>query len=490
MGGAGRDDLFGAFFAPFGVFPGAGGADPDFTGIYGPYTPTSCDGYQYQERNQSDTSLEIRLASEADAEISWIAGAYVADIEREVVVAYGADTGNGFLRQPYVPATGPNPTDLMFSDKFDTSVMAIFGQVEFDMSDDMELAFAARYDREERDVQNQVPNVAASGLSVNALTNPINPAFAANPNGIPNRDATFSQFQPKVTWSWNAADDINIYASWGVGFRSGGFNSIGSEALIDLWYNDNGDGTNPGALVDAQLSVKDEYDKEVSTSFELGSKMEFMDNRLRVNASVFQTDVEDSQFFEFYAGPFGLMRVVTTIEDVEIQGFEMDFNAVVTENLSVFGGLGILDSEIIRNTHRPATVGNDAPQAPDRTYNLGAQFEMSVATGIEMTARLDWQHVGEMSFHSLQGEETPTIWQVFYPGVPITQNFSKATRDDYSTLNARISFDSENWGLTFWGRNITDENYLEEVIPAPEFGGSFIHPGAKDSYGVDFNYRF
>jgi iron complex outermembrane receptor protein len=31
---------------------------------------------------------------------------------------------------------------------------------------------------------------------------------------------------------------------------------------------------------------------------------------------------------------------------------------------------------------------------------------------------------------------------------------------------------------------------LEEIIPAPEFGGSFIHPGAKDSYGVDFIYRF
>ena len=100
-----------------------------------------------------------------------------------------------------------------------------------------------------------------------------------------------------------------------------------------------------------------------------------MDNRLRVNASVFKTEVEDSQFFEFYAGPFGLMRVVTTIEEVEIQGFEMDFNAVITENLSVFGGLGILDSEIIRNTHRPVTQGNDAPQAPDRTYNLGTQFE-------------------------------------------------------------------------------------------------------------------
>jgi iron complex outermembrane receptor protein len=487
MGGAGRSDLFGEFFSPFGVFPS--GIEQEFTGIYGPYTPTACDGYQYQERNQSDTSLEIRLTSDDDAEISWIAGVYAAEIERQVVVAYGADTGNGFLRQAYVPATGPNPTDLLFDDQFDTSVMAVFGQLEFDISEDMEVAFAARFDREERDVNNQVPNAAGSGLNVNS-TGSINPAFAANPNGIPNRSATFSQFQPKVTWSWNAAEDLNLYASWGVGFRSGGFNSIGSEALIDFWYNDNGDGTNPGALVDGKLSVKDEYAKEVSTSVELGSKMEFMDNRLRVNASLFSTDVKDSQFFEFYAGPFGLMRVVTTIEDVRIQGFEMDFNAVVTENFSLFGGAGFLDSEIKRNDHRPLTVGNDAPQAPDRTYNLGAQFEAEVSSGINLTARLDWQHVGEMAFHTLQGEATPSIWQVFYPGASITQDFSKAKRDAYDTLNARISIDGENWGVTVWGRNIADEKYLEEIIPAPEFGGSFVHPGAKDSYGIDFNYRF
>ena len=493
FGGADRSDLFGDFFGPFGVFPGNGGADPDFTGIYGPYTPTACDGYQYQERNQSDTSLEIRLTSNDDADISWIAGVYAAEIEREVVVAYGADTGNGFLRQGYVGPTGPNPTDLMFSDQFDTSVMAIFGQLEFDISDDMEIAVAGRFDREERDVRNQVPNEAGSGLNINS-SGSINPAFASNPNGIPKRSATFSQFQPKVTWSWNAAEDLNLYASWGVGFRSGGFNSIGSEALLDLWYGDTcpsfvpscGD---PGVAVDANLSVQDEYKKEVSTSFEFGSKMEFFDNRLRVNAAVFQTEVEDNQFFEFFAGPFGLMRVVTTIDELEIQGFEMDFNAVVTENLSVFGGAGFLDSEIIQNDHRPLSEGNEAPQSPDRTYNLGAQFEMAVSSGVEMTARLDWQYVGEMAFHTLQGEATPTIWQVFN-GPGLTQDMSKAKRDAYDTLNARISFDAENWGVTIWGRNVTDEKYLEEIIPAPEFGGSFIHPGAKDSYGIDFNYRF
>ena len=86
LGGAGRTDLFGDFFAPFGVFP----AGVEFQGIYGPYTPTACDGYQYQERNQSDTSLEIRLTSDDDAKVSWIAGVYAAEIERQVVVGYGA----------------------------------------------------------------------------------------------------------------------------------------------------------------------------------------------------------------------------------------------------------------------------------------------------------------------------------------------------------------------------------------------------------------
>ena len=89
----------------------------------------------------------------------------------------------------------------------------------------------------------------------------------------------------------------------------------------------------PGALVDGNLLVKDEYNKEVSTSYEVGAKMQLMDNRLRINASVFNTDVEDNQFLEFFAGPFGLMRVVTTIEDLQIQGFEMDFNAVLSESV-------------------------------------------------------------------------------------------------------------------------------------------------------------
>lgn len=98
---------------------------------------------------------------------------------------------------------------------------------------------------------------------------------------------------------------------------------------------------------------------------------------------------------------------------------------------------------------------------------------------------------GETWFHTLQGEQTPTIWNFLFnaPGA-FAQNFSKSSRDAYDTLNLRVGLEAENWSVTAWGRNITDEEYLQEVIPTPEFGGSFNHQSGLRSYGVDFSYRF
>jgi len=490
-------DLFGEPFAPFGVLPPAEGL-ADLDGIFGPYTPLTCDGYQYQERNQEDMSIDVRLVSSNETGPRWIAGLYWADIEREVVVAYGADTGNGFLRQPYVSADGPNPTDLLFWDQFDTKVAAAYGQVEFDLTETVELALAARYDREKRSVNNKVPALANSGLNLNLQ----NPPFSGTPGllnaalaggELPTRRESFTQFQPKATLSWAVSDAVNAYASYGVGFRSGGFNSVGTAATLNFWFNSEFF-VDPefGMPVAAGLQIEDEYDKEVSTAVELGVKADLMDGRLRINAAAFRTDVEDNQFFEFFAGPFGLLRTVTTIEDLTIQGFEVDLTLAATENLTVYGGLGILDSEIKRNDNRPLSVGNDVPQAPDRSGNLGVQWISSVATGIDLVARLDYQYVGETFFHTLQDERVPNIWRSFgfnFAG-PATSDFSKSSRDPYSTVDARIGLEAADWSVTLWGRNLTDEQYLQEIIPAPEFGGSFNHPSALRSYGLEATYRF
>jgi len=484
-----RPDLYGELFNPFGVLPP--GPDTDFAGVYGPYNPTTCDGYQYQERNQRDFSIDARLVSSEEQGLRWIAGVYFADIDRESLVSYGADQGQGYLRQPYVDPTGPNPTDLLFWDDFETRVFAAYGQLQFDLGDTMQLDLALRYDREERDVINRVPNVLNSGLNVNLLGPdgplPINPAFENNPDGIPDRSRDFTQFQPKVTWSWTPGDAMTVYASYGVGFRSGGFNAIGTEDLLNFWFNAGFGG--PGETVDAQLQVTDDYDKEVSTAYELGFKSEWLDRRLRLNAAVFRTDVEDNQFFEFYAGPFGILRTVTTIDELYIQGIEADFTFAATNFLTLYGGIGLMDSEIERNDHRPLSEGNDVPQAPETTGNLGAELILPLGGELQLVSRLDWTYTGEMWFHTLQGEQTPTIWNAFF-GPGFNQDFSKSARDAFSLLDLRVGIEADNWSVTAWGRNLGDEQYLQELIPTPEFGGSFVHPSALRSYGVDVRYSF
>jgi len=68
--------------------------------------------------------------------------------------------------------------------------------------------------------------------------------------------------------------------------------------------------------------------------------------------------------------------------------------------------------------------------------------------------------------------------------------YSNTERDAYWKLNLRAGISGEHWSIELWSKNLTDEDYLEEVIPAPEFGGSFIHDSAGRISGVDLTYRF
>ncbi len=505
--------------APFFAFPGTvpgEAVDLGIAPVYGlnallpPYTQSTCDGYQYQQRDQESTSLEVRIASKDTDKLSWMGGIYIAQIEREVAVSYGADLGDGiFAERPYVEGR----TDLLFWDDFETDVYAIFGSIDYEINAEHSISLAARYDEEEREVSNNVPNVQAaqafggiSPLTFGAAT--INPAYDGSfTDTIENRDEEFSQFQPKVSWNWGFMEEASMYASYGVGFRSGGFNNLGSSALVESAY----------ATLDTRpANLNDDYEKEVSKSFELGVKSEWMDKRLRLNAAVFHTEVEDSQFFNFLAGSFGILRVVTNIDEVTLQGAEIDFQYLATQNISFYGALGLTDSEIDKNTNRPYTEGNEMPLTPDMTGNLGIQWVSEVAKDLDFVARLDWQYIGETWFSTVQNETTQNaftdvsatyqgIGAVFGdvtqtppgPGIPAdgiigfgSSKFDKGQRDAYDLLNLRLSLEGPSWTLTAWGDNILDEDYLEEIIPAPEFGGYFIHPAKGESYGLDFTYRF
>ncbi len=464
---------------------------PELSGLNGllpPYSPTTCDGYQYQQRDQESSSIEARLTSDEESWLRWLAGIYYADIERTAAVGYGADLGLGFRRTIYIPPSGPNPTDQLFWDKFDTDVYAAFGQVEMDVGEKGELALALRYDKEERAVDNKVPNVLNAQIFGQFGRAPINPAFDGSlTDTIPDRDTSFNEWQPKISYVYSFTDEFNGYASYGVGFRSGGFNNIGSAATIDNAF---------GSFPTAPQNVRDDYDKETTDTYELGFKSQWLDNSLRVNGATFYTEVDDYQFFNFFAGPFGLLRVVSNIDSTEIYGAEIDFAWAINNYFTFSGGYGAISSEIKQNSNRPYTEGNELPYAPEGSGALSLDFSMPVFGNLEWMTRLDYEYVGKTWFHTVQDDTTVNFFTDLSDvyGVPGfgfgPSEYSNTERDAYWKLNLRAGISGEHWSIELWSKNLTDEDYLEEVIPAPEFGGSFIHDSAGRISGVDLTYRF
>jgi iron complex outermembrane receptor protein len=464
------------------------GATPGFpVSLLGAYTPTSCDGTQYQERNQKDYSFEVRLASKSEQRLRWLGGLYFLDLQRDVGVNTGVDL-NGTVTKSLFVAPGPgvvNPTEALVSDRFDTNVYAVFGSVAYDLTDAIEASFALRYDREERDARSRVPTDALTQFIDTCGDggiggDPINPGLCDGGTLAP-QSKTFDQWQPKFSLTWDVVDGLTTYASVGVGFKSGGFNNQGSQATIDRAINTiAGIGTGPGQF--APVGITDLYDEETSLAYEVGAKGRFLDGRLRTELAFFLTDVDDMQFFEFYVGGFGLLRVVSNIDEVRLQGFELSANYQATDWLNLFAGYSLVDSEIRKNSVRPDTVGNEAPYTPDWTGNVGAQVTFPLNEALNFIGGVDASFVGDTWFHTVQSQDRPTNFG--------TANYTLSQRDAYGIVNLRGGIGGDTWSIQAFITNLFDTDYLEEVIPAPEFGGSFISPGTQRRFGVEATYRF
>lgn len=466
--------FIGAIPVPF-IFAPANGS------TFGPYSPSTCDGTQYQVRNQTDYSTEIRLASSGDGPLNWLVGFYYLHIDREVGVSLGADLGEGVTKQLYNPPGTSNPTSQLFWDNFTTNVYAVFGALDWKPSDRLAVNFALRYDVENREVDNQVPFVN------DPITGgPLNPGQAFGP--IESQSESWKQPQPKLSVRYGLTDDINVYVNWGIGFKSGGFNNSGSAAIVQQNFVD---------FIGSEVAIEDQFDKEVSSAFEVGFKGSLLDKRVTFELAGYYTKVKDMQFFEFFVGSFGLLRVVSNIDKVDIWGGELNLNGRITDNWSVFTSVNVQGSEIKENASRPITVGNKSPYTADYTINVGTQFDMPLNDTIDLIFRTDYRLVGPTWFHTVQDDGLPTLFSGLLPISPLglpavvgNGRYDVARRDSYGIWNLRAGASTDRFSITVFVDNILNTKYLNEVIPAVEFGGSFISPGGRRLIGVEAGFKF
>lgn len=454
--------------------------DPATGSTFGPYSPTTCDGTQYQVRRQKDFSAELRLIGDAGA-INWQLGAYYLNIKRTVGVSLGADTGNGVIKQLYNDPTSLNPTTLLLADRFKTDVYAGFGSIEYKPNDKFSAGLALRYDIEDRKSSSLVPTATDPFTG-----GPINPGQAFGP--LTDKSARFEQFEPKVTLSYKPSADVNLYANWGIGFKSGGFNNQGSAQIIkDNFVN----------FFGANVNVNDQYRKEWSSAWEAGVKGNLLDGKLTFDLAGYYTQVHDMQFFEFFVGSFGLLRVVSNIDRVDLKGFELTATAKPVRGVKLFGSFNYTDSEIKKNSSRPYTVGNKSPYTADYTLNVGMEIEQPINDSLKAFARADYRLTGPTWFHTVQNQSIPTIFSgllpisaLHLPGFVGDGKYDVARRNAFGVANVRVGVQNDSYSLAVFANNVFDKHYLNEVITAVEFGGSFITPGTRRMIGVEAGIKF
>jgi len=481
------------------------GFSPAGDPFFPPYSPTTCDGYQYQERNQRDVSFQLQWTSDADQRLRWQAGMYFLNIDRRVGVAQLEDDGRAQLPRSFVNEL----TDALVLDDFETTVLSGFGSINYDITDRMELSFALRYDIEDREVSNAVPSPAdgyvstrinycgtffEGGCTLNGAPlpgTPWNPAFIDLSTGevsarVADRSEEFDAIQPKVSLTYDLSDNTTLFGSWGVGFKTGGFNNLGGTETISLFL------VNPDGLPVAPPEI---YEEETSSSFEVGFRTTLMNGNLQLNGAAYHTEVEDMQFFEFYVGPFGLLRTVEGIDEVTIQGFELGGSWQMTDGLRLDAGYSTVDGEIDEMTVRPYVVGNDVPNAAEFTANVALTWDQNFGD-LNLLARIEYAYQGDIFYHVVQGGDLDSVGANGTNEVPaklffgLPTSYEKTKVDGYGITNLRVGIGGERWRVTAFARNLFDEEYIAEVIMAPEFGGAFVTPGAYRTAGVEFQWDF
>lgn len=378
------------------------------------------DGTQTQYKDVEGWRAELRVRSPEDQRIRWQFGGDYLSWDRFISATVGEDLGQGILnleREPAFEST-TNPTLSWLADDNDNQAWALFGNLEFDLAPHLTVMGALRYDRELRDQFVHPDNTAGEPGALN--------------------EATFDKAQPKVRLRYarelasEVLNFVNLYGSWGIGFRSGQFNQNGVAEAAEM------------AGIEG---VEDVIDQEEASSFEAGFKTRWFNDRVSWESAFFKTDDEGQPFFLFI-GQVGA-QVLVGIPEADITGFESTLRAIVAEGLDIYAAGGVTDTEIEAFPVDPDAVGGHIPLVPTRKVNLGAQYRASLHDDVTLVTRLDFEHQGEMAWTA--ANTTP--------------------RDPLNLLSLKGGLEFAQWKARFEIDNLTDEIYNGEFV-----AGGFAWP--------------
>ncbi|MCB2106961.1 MAG: TonB-dependent receptor [Rhodobacteraceae bacterium] len=392
-----------------------------------------------------DYSQEFRIASPQDEALRWSVG-----VNYLYTDSPGGGVGGtypfGTLRSSGVTAAK-------------TETPAIFGGVQYDVTEDLTLSVDARY---------QWDKISRQQIEDRDGKAPPSPAGDKY-------KATFKSFSPRISLDYQYADNSTVYALFARGYRPGNFN------LVLL--------TRPQSVVDqfAPFGAGKTVDEEKLDNYEIGIKSSWLDSRLQTRLAFYYDPYSKGQNtitipFTNEFGDLDLASVLINTGKVHLKGFELDFDAAATDNLTISGSLAMADSKIISffcgdgNSvyGSPDCNGNQLPKASKWTWSLSAEYTSNLTDKYDWFGRVDYAHQGK-SF-------------VDYSNV--------AWRGPQEIVNARLGIRSEELTLEGFVTNLLND----DTPPSAEIGNDLFTFAAtneiryalpkKRTFGVRAVYNF
>lgn len=378
-------------------------------------------------------SEEVRIVSNFDGPLNFIAGAYYRDrdiaIDRRLVI-------------PEFPAVSTPPSDVGQQNVTNNESSQVSGFAEFTwaVTERLRLIGGARYVEDtytsnfEETIGNLIPE--------NAPFTPSNPIDFLLVNDVlaaigvpPPFEFKLTEFLPRAAVEFDVSDDILLYANAARGIRNGG---VGSPLAA---VASSGSPADPGffdAFVDNLL-----FDEDSVLGVDLGVKTVWLDGAITTNIGLFRTEYEDTQIMV-------LAPVSNTVNgpDQVISGLELETAHRWSDNLATSFNATLLDSEFqgdfsITGMGTDIREGNEAINAPRLSFSLGYDYSRPVSGEWSVVSSGNFQYVGERFSDA--------------------SNFSSGELDSLGILNLRVGIESERLSLTAFIHNALND---VEVISA------------------------
>lgn len=371
---------------------------------------------------QDQTSLELQLDGVSlNDKFQWLVGMFYMKENIDSTIRLNLSHGEDFVDAPF---------DVIEKNPIEITSFAIFSQVTYALTDHLSVTGGLRF-TEDKKVLNYSHELAK--LPGEFLFEP----------GFGVLDEKWNDVSPKISLEYITDDNYLFYGSVTKGFKSGAFNGRAFTA----------EDTAPA-------------DPETVISYEVGTKMDLLDDTLRVNAALFRAEYQDIQTTVCLNSG---VCVVTNAAESVIQGLELEITYLATDKLAFDLGVSILDDEYVDLDEAEGTIPEDADliQTPDFTVNLGITYEFTES----IIARVDYFRTDEFYHNPANGEF----------------DFEPA----YDLINARITYYSEgDWQASIYGLNLGETVYAEYREDLTGFGTSEAFIGAPREIGVEVTFEF